>query len=109
MNKVRDVGSNVDHSKFTLEEVESNMVRCPDKDAAQKMIDGGRVRPSTRTPGTHNLFMLCVCHCDRVCAPAPSMPPTCSHQRGSHARGVVRRGGDVRGAQVPRGPRVSRV
>lgn len=35
-----DVESDVDMSNFTLEDVESNMVRCPDKEAAQKMIDG---------------------------------------------------------------------
>lgn len=32
--------SNVDLDKFTLEEVESNIVRCPDPDSAKKMIDG---------------------------------------------------------------------
>jgi len=41
VNRVRDIDSNVDHDKFTLEDVESNMVRCPDQEAAQKMIDGG--------------------------------------------------------------------
>jgi chorismate synthase len=35
-----DVESNVDHASFTLEDVESNIVRCPDQEAAQKMIDG---------------------------------------------------------------------
>lgn len=40
VNAVRDVRSNVDNSKFTLEEVESNIVRCPDQEAAKKMIDG---------------------------------------------------------------------
>lgn len=39
VNSVRNVGSNVDNSKFTLEEVESNIVRCPDQEAAKKMID----------------------------------------------------------------------
>mmetsp|Transcript_7531 Transcript_7531/g.18670 ORF Transcript_7531/g.18670 Transcript_7531/m.18670 type:complete len:419 (-) Transcript_7531:405-1661(-) len=39
VNKVRDIGSNVDHATFTMADVESNMVRCPDQDAAQKMID----------------------------------------------------------------------
>jgi hypothetical protein len=40
VNSVRGVGSNVDHSNFTLEDVESNIVRCPDQEAAVKMIDG---------------------------------------------------------------------
>lgn len=39
VNRVRDVTSNVDHSKFTMADVESNMVRCPDQEAAAKMID----------------------------------------------------------------------
>jgi hypothetical protein len=37
-----EVGSNVDQANFTMEDVESNIVRCPDQDAAQKMIDGER-------------------------------------------------------------------
>ncbi|KAF8056235.1 CS2 [Scenedesmus sp. PABB004] len=36
---VLDVESNVDLASFTLEDVESNIVRCPDQAAAQKMID----------------------------------------------------------------------
>jgi chorismate synthase len=39
VNKVRNVTSNVDLASFTLEEVESNMVRCPDADAAERMIE----------------------------------------------------------------------
>lgn len=39
VNKVRDISSNVDLAKFTLEEVESNAVRCPDSEAAQRMYD----------------------------------------------------------------------
>jgi hypothetical protein len=35
-----DVGSNVDMASFSMEDVESNIVRCPDQEAAQKMIDG---------------------------------------------------------------------
>ena len=40
MNRVRDVEACVDNSTFTLEEVESNAVRCPDAEAAQRMYDG---------------------------------------------------------------------
>lgn len=39
VNSVRDVGSNVDLATFTMADVESNIVRCPDQAAAQKMID----------------------------------------------------------------------
>jgi hypothetical protein len=44
VNRVRDIDSNVDMASFTLEDVESNMVRCPDQEAAQKMIDGEHAR-----------------------------------------------------------------
>lgn len=40
VSDVMDVGSNVDMANFTMEDVESNIVRCPDQEAAQKMIDG---------------------------------------------------------------------
>ncbi|KAI8475939.1 MAG: chorismate synthase [Monoraphidium minutum] len=39
VSRVREIGCAVDEDKFTLEDVESNIVRCPDQDAAQKMID----------------------------------------------------------------------
>jgi hypothetical protein len=34
------MGCDVDESGFTMADVESNIVRCPDQAAAQKMIDG---------------------------------------------------------------------
>jgi hypothetical protein len=40
VNRVKDVDSNVDHATFTMHDVESNIVRCPDQVAALKMIDG---------------------------------------------------------------------
>jgi chorismate synthase len=40
VSSVMDVESNVDQATFTLEDVESNIVRCPDQAAAQRMIDG---------------------------------------------------------------------
>ena len=43
VSRVRDVGCDVDDATFTLEQVESNIVRCPDAAAAQKMIDGESV------------------------------------------------------------------
>lgn len=39
MPQVRDVGSDVDLAAFTMEDIESNMVRCPDAAAAERMID----------------------------------------------------------------------
>eukprot|EP00803_Ostreobium_quekettii_P006989 evm.model.scf_3780.1 EVM.evm.TU.scf_3780.1 scf_3780:1420-6370(+) len=39
VNRVRDVEANVDLNAFTMEQVESNIVRCPDPATAQKMID----------------------------------------------------------------------
>lgn len=39
VSSVMDVESNVDHATFTLEDVESNIARCPDQEAAQRMID----------------------------------------------------------------------
>jgi len=40
VSRVRGIGCSVDEDKFTMEDVESNIVRCPDQEAAQKMIDG---------------------------------------------------------------------
>lgn len=42
VSDVMDVGSAVDMANFTMEDVESNIVRCPDQEAAKKMIDGER-------------------------------------------------------------------
>lgn len=39
VSKVQDLGSDVDHDTFTMEDVDSNIVRCPDQDAADKMLD----------------------------------------------------------------------
>lgn len=38
VERVQDVDSNVDESTVTLEQVESNIVRCPDSEAAERMI-----------------------------------------------------------------------
>mmetsp|Transcript_29662 Transcript_29662/g.76129 ORF Transcript_29662/g.76129 Transcript_29662/m.76129 type:complete len:242 (-) Transcript_29662:316-1041(-) len=38
VNRVRDVSVNLDNSKFTMEDVEANIVRCPDPEAAEAMI-----------------------------------------------------------------------
>jgi chorismate synthase len=42
VNKVREVGCSVDNAAFTLEEVESTPVRCPDPEAAERMYQGVR-------------------------------------------------------------------
>jgi len=40
VSKVQEIGTeNVDHDTFTMEEVDSNIVRCPDPDAAEKMLE----------------------------------------------------------------------
>lgn len=39
VSRVRDIESHVDHATFSMADVESNIVRCPDQKAAQKMID----------------------------------------------------------------------
>lgn len=38
VNKVRDVEADVDLATFSMADVESNMIRCPDQAAAEKMI-----------------------------------------------------------------------
>jgi len=38
VSKVQDIGSDVDDDTFTQEEVDSNIVRCPDADAAETML-----------------------------------------------------------------------
>jgi len=42
VSRVRDIGCEVDEASFTMQDVESNIVRCPDQQAAEKMIDGER-------------------------------------------------------------------
>ena len=39
VNRVQNVQAKVDASSVTLEQIESNIARCPDQDAAEKMID----------------------------------------------------------------------
>ena len=40
VNRVQDVEATVDLDRFTMAEVESNAVRCPDTTAAERMYDG---------------------------------------------------------------------
>ena len=44
VNRVQDVEATVDLDRFTMAEVESNAVRCPDTDAAERMYDGETLR-----------------------------------------------------------------
>ena len=39
VSKVQDIGCDVDDDTFTLEDVDSNIVRCPDQAAAEKMLE----------------------------------------------------------------------
>jgi chorismate synthase len=59
VSRVREIGCEVDEATFTMEDVESNIVRCPDQGAAQKMIDGERRERRERGGGGG----LCVCLC----------------------------------------------
>jgi len=38
VSKVQEIGSNVDDDTFTMEDVDANIVRCPDEEAAEKML-----------------------------------------------------------------------
>ena len=63
VNKVREVGCSVDNATFTLEDVESTPVRCPDPEAAERMYEGADLQP------VEFMFQLTVqrvdasCHC----------------------------------------------
>lgn len=39
VSKVQEIGCDVDDDTFTMEEVDSNIVRCPDQAAAEKMLE----------------------------------------------------------------------
>jgi hypothetical protein len=59
VSRVQDIGCEVDHSTFTLADVESNIVRCPDQVAAVKMIDGEQLLQ--HAPGPEAVPMALVC------------------------------------------------
>jgi len=40
VNRVMDVEADVDLDRFTMAQVESNAVRCPDSEAAERMYSG---------------------------------------------------------------------
>lgn len=64
VSRVRDIGCEVDEDKFSLEDVESNIVRCPDQAAAQKMVDGEQVQNCSRQ---HALGCLDAAQSDGQC------------------------------------------
>ena len=39
VSKVQDIGCDVDDDTFTMDDVDANMVRCPDQAAAEKMLE----------------------------------------------------------------------
>lgn len=39
VSKVQEIGCNVDDDTFTMEDVDANIVRCPDEEAAEKMLE----------------------------------------------------------------------
>lgn len=59
MNRVRDVEASVDHAALTLEQIESNPVRCPDPEAAERMYQGEGAQVPGR--GVSLLAYLLVC------------------------------------------------
>ena len=61
VNRVRDVAVEIDNSSFTMEDIEANMVRCPDPVAAEEMIKG-ETTLCPRSP----LFSVCLSLCMSV-------------------------------------------
>lgn len=57
VNRVRDVVANVDHDTFTMEDIESNPVRCPDAEAADAMYQGAH--GCWLHTSLHHLFCVC--------------------------------------------------
>jgi chorismate synthase len=129
VSRVRDIGCEVDDSTFTMEDVERNIARCPDQQAAEKMIDGEfywglvgvglggarlektkKTTPASgkRASGAGRSVLPCSSlslsrsHSTQNSPSShPLTPQKKSHQRGAHARRVVRRGGHVRRALLP--------
>lgn len=54
VNRVRDVEANVDNATFTMAQVESNPVRCPDPESAERMYQG---KPQTPIPRLSTLIL----------------------------------------------------
>lgn len=58
VSKVQDIGSDVDDDTFTMEEVDSNIVRCPDEQAAEKML--GRIDEIRKAGNSIGGVVTCV-------------------------------------------------
>merc|ERR1719296_234982 len=58
VSKVQDIGCEVDDSTFTREEVEANMVRCPDTKAADAML--GRIDEIRKSGNSIGGVVTCV-------------------------------------------------
>lgn len=54
VNRVRDEVATVDHATMTMEQIESNPVRCPDAESAERMYRGERGAMRGRWPPQHN-------------------------------------------------------
>jgi hypothetical protein len=70
VNNVRGVEAKVDHDAFTLEDVESNDVRCPDQEAAAAMYKGGHLCASASECATQSTTV-------QLCAPCTSFTRSC--------------------------------
>lgn len=58
VSKVQDIGSEVDDDTFTLEDVDANIVRCPDQEAASRMLE--RIESIKKTGNSIGGVVTCV-------------------------------------------------
>jgi chorismate synthase len=58
VSKVQDIGCNVNDDTFTMDEVDSNIVRCPDSEAAEKML--ARIDEIRKTGNSIGGVVTCV-------------------------------------------------
>ena len=58
VSKVQDIGCNVDDNTFTMDDVDSNIVRCPDPAAAEKML--ARIDEIRKTGNSIGGVVTCV-------------------------------------------------
>jgi chorismate synthase len=60
VSKVQDIETtNVDHDTFTMEDVDSNIVRCPDSEVAEKMLE--RIDEIRKSGNSIGGVVTCVC------------------------------------------------
>mmetsp|Transcript_4561 Transcript_4561/g.5115 ORF Transcript_4561/g.5115 Transcript_4561/m.5115 type:complete len:432 (-) Transcript_4561:22-1317(-) len=58
VSKVQDIGCDVDDDTFTMEDVDANIVRCPDQEAAEKML--GRIDEIRKAGNSIGGVVTCV-------------------------------------------------